>query len=130
MGHAIYLTVETLLLVTCFFVNEYSKRRMGLNRHLIYERFRFEQWVEDKPFEWIILLFIVCIILALLFAYRQKKRKGKWSKCHIFLAIALLVFLIYISFIPDGKTVMLAPYLYILIPVILIGNVIGIWFSS
>lgn len=128
MAHLIYLIVESVILAGAAFLNWYSDKRMGLNRHFVFEQYRFEQWAEASNFSLIlaILVSFLALLTAIIIAIRRSSF-SKWGQAHLLFIIILLIGLLTIGFTSFGSDIKIAPYLFIAFPLLILGNMIGLY---
>lgn len=80
MAHLIYLIVESVILAAAAFLNWYSDKRMGLNRHFLFEHYRFEQWAEASNFTLILAVLVsFLVLLTVIIIVMRRSDFSKWG---------------------------------------------------
>lgn len=130
MLHLLYLIVESVVLAAAAFLNWYSDKRMGLSRHFVFEQYRFEQWAEASNFSLMlaILVSFLALLTVIIIAIRRSSF-SKWGQAHLLFVITLLIGLVTIGFTSLGSDIKIAPYLFIAFPLLILGNMIGLYYD-
>ena len=125
MAHLIYLIVESVILAAAAFLNWYSDKRMGLNRH-----FLFEQWAEASNFTLILAVLVsFLVLLTVIIIVMRRSDFSKWGWAHLFFTAVLLMGLVVMGFTSLGLDIIISPYLFIAFPVLILGNILGLYFD-
>lgn len=130
MAHLIYLIVESVILAAAAFLNWYSDKRMGLNRHFLFEQYRFEQWAEASNFTLILVVLVsFLVLLTIIIIVMRRSDFSKWGWAHLFFTAVLLIGLVVMGSTSLGLDIIISPYLFIAFPVLILGNTLGLYFD-
>lgn len=130
MAHTIYFVLESLILIVGLFLEWYSRHRMGLSRHFIFDQYRWDLLAEDKPIVLLAILFIIIVLIVMAILVKKRPCLSTKSKIHLGFISVMTIGLILLTIPAFRELTMSYPYFFFGLPILIIGNIIGFILSK